>query len=78
MQGYAIAEGGEGAAFADWGYLLVFKIVAQMLRPYKTNQNQIFPFSFLLVTKLFITFRNIRIGDEVGAEPRTGGIEHFI
>jgi len=34
-QGQAIGEGEEGAAFASLGCLLVFKIVAQMLRPYK-------------------------------------------
>ncbi len=33
-QGKAIGEGEEGEAFADWGCLLVFKIVVQMLRPY--------------------------------------------
>jgi hypothetical protein len=44
MQGYAIGESGEGVAFADWGYLLVFEIVTQMLRPYRTNQSKFFSF----------------------------------
>jgi len=37
MQGQFICVSREGVAFADWGCLLVFKIVAQMLRPYGTE-----------------------------------------
>ncbi|BBC26466.1 hypothetical protein [Pseudanabaena sp. ABRG5-3] len=39
IKGQLIHEIGflEGAAFADWGYLFVFEMVAQMLRPYGTE-----------------------------------------
>jgi hypothetical protein len=39
IKGQLIREIGflEGAAFADWGYLFVFEMVAQMLRPYGTE-----------------------------------------